>query len=222
MPRGTVEEFLQVISGNKRPQFVEILSHHRYTPGQKNGSLNKNSRLGTRLAPKPTPYAEVLHVLRTNVLMGVDYERMVNLQRQREMEAALRDLSADLPSFVKLTVDVEPFHAEALFNGKGERDPLFPKLAARHKETGQRYLVFWPACDQAGQPIPNLSEYFDETGRKLDFKAELEEYWKLSGTSKTQGTAKPLRWRTVKFENVVEIRAGKLVWDMRPIPAVAG
>lgn len=222
MPRGTVEEFLQVISTNKRPQFVEILSHHRYKPGQKNGSLNKNSRLGTKLAPKPTPYREVLHVLRTNALMGVDYEKMVNLQRQREASAALADLSADLPSFVKLTVEVDEFKAEALFSGKGERDPLFPKLAARHKETGQRYLVYWPACDNTGHPLLNQSEYFDETGRRLDFKDELEEYWKASSTPKTQGTAKPIHWRTVKFENVLEIRAGKLVWDMRPIPVNVG
>jgi hypothetical protein len=220
MPRGTVEEFLQVASQNKRPQFFEILSHHRYTPGQKNGSLNKTSRLGTRAEPKLTPYKEVLHVLRTNAILGVSYENMVNAQRSREAEAALAELAADLPSFVKLTTEVEPFLAGPLFGGNGERDDQFPKLAARHKITGQRYVVFWPASDTAGKLIPNESRYYDETGRELDFKTELAEYWKLSGKSKVQGTERETHWSVRKFENIVQVKAGKLVWDFEP-PVIA-
>lgn len=213
MPRGTVDEFLQVISQNKRPQFCEILSHHRYTPGQKNGSLNQKSRLGTRAEPKLTPYKEVLHVLRRNVLLGVSYENMVNNQRGREAEAALANLTADLPSFVKLTANVEPFVAGMLFGGNGVRDERYPKFAARHVVSGQRYLVFWPATDKEGKPIPNESRYFDENDRELDFKTDLEEYWKKVGKSKVQGTEREIHWSTVKFENIVQIKAGKLVWD---------
>lgn len=214
MPRGTVDEFLQVVSRSKRVQFFEILSHHRYKPGE--GSLNKTSRVDKH----KTPYEEVLHVLRRNALLGASYEGMVNKQRGREAEAALAELTADLPSFVTFTPVIEPFIADFLWGGHGERDPQFPKLAARHKTTGQRYLVFWPASDASGKPMNNESVYQDQDGTVLDFKTQVQEYWRLPSVNKSQGTEKPTAWQTVKFENIVQIKAGKLVWDFEPEAAL--
>lgn len=225
MPHGTVEEFLQVVTLSKRVQFVEILSHHWHKPGD--GTLNKTSRKrGTRRDPVLTPYDRVLHVLRQTALLGVDYEKMVNAQRNREAARALEKALADLPSFVKLTPEVEPFTAEAMWNGNGEPDHQFPKLAIRHKKYDQRYIKFWPASDaETGEPIPTESHYFDEHGNELDFMADLDEFWKLTrGDSKVQGTKKKISWSVIKFYNIVRIKAMKMEWtfdgpDRRP-PAI--
>lgn len=212
MPHGTVAEFLQVVSQSKKVQFAEILSHHWHEPGD--GTYNKTSRLGTRANPIFSPYPRVLHVLRQNALLGVSYEKMVNAQREREAARAMEALMADLPSFVKLTADVEPFLAGPLWGGKGLPDDEFPKMAVKHTDHGGRYIRFWPASDaETGKPIPNESKYYDDQGRELDFKTDLAEFWKPPRKkSKVQETEREISWSIVKFSNVVRINAMKMIW----------
>lgn len=217
MPTGTVEEFLRVASMTKGAQFIELWSNHSYFPGQRNGSLNQKSRLGTKENPKPTPYKRVVHTLRRSVLLGADYGSLVNKQREKEATAAIAAL--ELPSYLKLNPEIEEFIPEKLWFGKGERDDEFPRLAAKHKDNGNRYLCFWPATYQDGTLMPQESHYYDQDGRELDFETEVAEYWKKKPEkSKVQGTEREIFWGTVKFSNVVKIHANRLVWTFEPEP----
>ena len=187
---------------------------HERTPGD--GTLLVKSRKSTKEEVIKTPYKKVVHSLRMNVLLGVDYESMVNRQREKESKAKIEEAMQGLPSYIKISTQIEPFIAESLWKGKGEHDKEYPKLVVRHKESQERYLVFWPACDSSGKVIPNESHYFDEEGRLLDFKKDLEDYWKKESTgSKIQETDKPIRWMTVKFSNIRQIKANKLLWEIR-------
>jgi hypothetical protein len=209
--RATMEEFLTLATQDKRVRFAEITSHHVEVPG--GGKLNKKSRVSL----EKTPYDSIKHVLRRTVLLGVNYQDMVNVQRGKEADAALLEMLEGLPSFVTVgEVSVEPFIAGPLWGGKGKRDEVFPNFVARHVDTREGYLIFWPKCDKEGNIINHENKYFDQDGRELNFKTEVEEYWEKKSDKpvKVQETKRPIRWTTLKFSNVVQIKANKLTWDI--------
>lgn len=168
------------------------------------------------------------HFTSRSVFLGPDYTRMVQNQRDREVAVLVAEFEAEMrdkfPFFVKptLSLDVDDFIAEKLFAGKGERDPKFPRFMARHVDSGQRYLCYaLPVNTSTGKPYPSHeSIYFDvATGRVLDFECDnLADYLKsLPGKSKSQGTEKPIIWRTLKVENLqrVSIKIGdESYWDI--------
>lgn len=209
----TVDEFLAILDESKGTIFLSITTEHLKMPGE--GGLNKFKR-GTRGKDAiPCPFTKgIVHYLRQQVIVGASYENMVNTQRDREATAYLQSLPL-APSFLSMTPEVEPFIAEQLWKGKGQRDQRYPRFVAYHTEKLERYLVFRPhSTDESGKPTPIVNDYHDaDTGRKLDFKADLADYYRASGESSygsnVQGTEKLIPWQTVKLSNIASARHKK-------------
>lgn len=200
-----IEEFLAILDQSKGTILLSLATLSKKMPGE--GGLNKFKR-GTRGKDAiPCPFKEgIYHYLRQQIILGASYEGMVNRQRERELEAYKASLPTP-PKFAQVTEPTaETFIAEQLWGGKGERDATYPRFCAVHKEKGERYLCFRPhSTDESGKPTPIVSDYHDATtGRQLDFKTDLADYYRPSSYgSTTQQTDKLIPWQTVKLGNVV-------------------
>lgn len=199
-----IDEFLSFMVGKPSPIVLTLTSVLVKMPGE--GGLNKFKR-GDKYTP--TPFMDgIYHLTRQHIILGGNYGKMVNEQRQKEFKEYLDKMPAS-PKFVKVDLVAEEFNPEQLWRGKGIRDGLFPRFVARHAETGQRYLCFRPVSyDPSGKPTPLTDEWYEAvTLRQLDFDKEVKDYYRPeSKPSKIQMTDKGIPWRTVKLENVVGIR----------------
>lgn len=134
-------------------------------------------------------YGRVRRIARRNGMLGTSYENDVNNQRHRENQP-LDDEG-----------QVEPFVAEALWKGKGQH--VGPNLA-RHTETGEEYLVFFPARrDAQGNPIADEDQWLID-GNPVP-KETIEPYL-VAGNSEKQQVTRKIPWRTIGLSNVRQIK----------------
>lgn len=126
------------------------------------------------------PFVEgVLRRATRNVILGSNYENVVNGRRERAGEVA-------------------DFNAESLWKGKGKR---LSRHFAYHVDSGKVYLVYLPSTD-AEAVVKNLaSEYVDiKTGRTLD-SSEVTPY-----LPPYHEAASGLAWRVMEVSNVKAIK----------------
>lgn len=196
-----IDEYLAFLLGEHSPIVLTLTTVCVKLPGE--GGLNKFKR-GDKYTP--TPFMDgIYHLTRQHIILGGNYQQMVNEERQAEFKRYLDKLPPS-PRFIRTEFAVEQFIAEELWHGKGIRDSLFPRFVAVHKDSGQRYLCFRPVSyNPSGTPDPLDDEFYDATTlRKLDFDKEVKDYYRpASKQPKVQMTAKMVPWRTVKLENVV-------------------
>lgn len=209
----TIENVLRVLDAHKGTIFASMTSRTKKLPGE--GGLNKFKRGDKTVA---CPFTEgIEHWMKQRIILGASYAGMVNNQRGRELDTYVQSLPPP-PKFVKdaQPFEAEEFLAEKLWKGKGVRDEVYPRLVAKHSESGQRYLVYRPGSDEVGKPEPIVSEYYDiSTGRLLDFDLDVKDFYKpQSEQPKGQMTEKWIPWQTVKLENIIEICYGGETYQM--------
>jgi hypothetical protein len=216
MPQVSVEDLLLILDQRKGAIIGPVLTLRSHkTPGEgmlvnKRGTSKKAGNLVQTVEVFPTG---IHHVLRQQIMLATNYAAAVDRQRESETTAYMDKLPAP-PKFLDPlpTPEVPKFEPEELWGGKGERDERFPKIVARHKETGMRYLCYRP---HDGKPL--LSEWYDvATGRKLDKEAELTDFLPppKPDFSKAQGTEKMIPWQVCKLGNILSLKYGDEVYDI--------
>jgi hypothetical protein len=199
-----VDQFLSILVTEPTPLVLTLTTVIVKMPGD--GGLLKFKRGDKGM---PTPFVDGLyHLTRQHIILGGNYARMVNEQRQREFKAYLDSMPTP-PKFVQSILTADEFIAEELWKGKGRRDELFPRFVVSHRDTGLRYLCFRPVSyDPSGQPTPLTDEFYEAvTLRRVDFDKEVKDYYRAVGKPpKGQMTKKMVPWRTVKLVNCVACR----------------
>ena len=139
----------------------------------------------------PRPFQTLVRISRRRGMIGVSYENAVNRQRLREGQPGDQV--------------VEEFKAEALWKGQGEHDGHF---TVRHKGTGQRYLCFKPQQSPAGDVLIDTDMWIADE-EIVTFEA-ISPWLRDGGSSSRQQVDRPVAWRTVKLENILEIQCGEV------------
>lgn len=192
----TIDNALEKLIDKPGAKIVTLTSRTR-------PKLNKKHRL----TGAPLPYKQGVERIATRSgIIGCSYESSVN--RQRDREGGPTDDEGN----------VEVFHAEKLWNGKGEHDG---PLTVRHKGTGKRYITFKPTNkthdDGSDGVLIVADQWLDvETGRTLT-QAEIDEldyYQTEKKDNKRQGTDREIFWRTIELENILQIRHGD-IYDIK-------
>ncbi len=107
------------------------------------------------------------------------------------------------------------FRPTPLWNGYGVHvDQHF----VRHIETGVRYLKFLPTLDAQGSERIVRRKYFyrDTFGpqaEEISNVASVERWLVPSRQPKTQQTRRPVRWKCITVENVVELSIARQVFS---------
>lgn len=147
----------------------------------------------TATAPKMrktgNPYfGRVERIARRSGMLGASYENAVNRQRGREESPQAGE-----------------FRAESLWGGKGRK---VSAALAEHIGTGESYLVFYPThTGDDGQPIASDDVWtLDGTPIVGETLADVKSYLSGGGSAPKQGVEKQIPWRTVKLDNVRELR----------------
>ena len=174
------------------PELIEILE-------AKNGS--KIVGMFTRTAPKmlvkhrktkePNKYldGELIRLAHRTVILGANYEGLVN--KQRAVEGV-----------------EETFVAEELWHGKGAKHRVY---TVQHKETGEIYFAYKP---QVAEPEHAPKVHADEwqfNGVKLtdaEVKDLKENLLTASGDAKKQGLEKQVFWQTLDLDNLMALQYG--------------
>jgi hypothetical protein len=131
----------------------------------------------SRKTGEPTPFGSVVRKTERVAVLACQYESCVNRQLERE----------DKPA---------EFVAGALWNGKGRHVEGHPFLV-EHTETGKRYIAI--------MPLQTHRDWWEADGKPID-PVLLAEYLPKPGKNESQGTDKPVLWRTVAVDNVLAAR----------------
>src|SRR5690349_21434426 len=108
-----IDQFLNILVTERTPLVLTLTTVIVKMPGD--GGLLKFKRGDKGV---PTPFTDGLyHLTRQHIILGGNYARMVNEQRQREFKAYL-DSMPPSPQFVRSTFVADTFVAEELWKGK--------------------------------------------------------------------------------------------------------
>jgi hypothetical protein len=157
----------------------------------------------SRATKEPNPYLDgkLVHMAHRTIILGADYEGLVNKARAAEGVE-------------------EPFVAEALWNGKGAKHRMY---TVQHVGTGAVYFAYKP---QVAEPTHTPKVHADEyqfNGRTLtpaevaDLKAN---YLPKPSENKKQAVDKEVFWRTLELCNLVTVQfAGEQYQIDHSVPA---
>ena len=180
----TLDEFISQMS-TKGTRFAMLLTVTR-------PKLNKRNRNTGELCPFPLGVERRSY---RNVQLGAIYANSVNNQREREGNA-----DEFTPQGLWVSKDYP--------NGAGERDSM---LTVKHKGTGERYFAYKPASDsETGIALPpKVDSWVDvATGKVIEFESVKPYLPPTSEQPATQETDKMISWRTMKCQNVLQIKCG--------------
>ena len=157
-----------------------------------------------RITKQPNPWvivgeSIVDHLQERLVNFGADYEKAINR------------VWGDNPNMVDADGFVPYFAAEALWKGLGER---INHYMARHKETGEEYLVYLQAIRGDKNISLRQEAWLNRfTGEPVNL-SDISPYMVSSSPSKKQHLDEgnvEIRPRTIHIENVLRIRSFDLV-----------
>jgi hypothetical protein len=136
---------------------------------------------------EPCPFTQgVLRRARRNVVLGSNYENVVNGRMEKRGE--------------------EPdFQAESLWKGKGRR---LNRHFAYHADSGKVYLVYLPKTDKENVVVNSESEYVDiATGETVD-SSEVTPFM-----PPYREAASGVAWRTTEVSNVTSLVYGGVKYN---------
>jgi hypothetical protein len=113
---------------------------------------------------------------------------------------------------------VTPFKVNKLWNGQGEHVPGSPYLV-RHRDNQEKlYLAFMP-FNRNDTPAIGEEMYYDVTTGEIVTPELLNEYLTIPRKPINQGVKKPVLWRIIALENILQIKCGKIYYVDNLTPA---
>lgn len=189
MKKISVQKFVEMLADYNGPMRLSMITSTQPE------MLKKSRETG-----EPNPYlGRVEHIAKRPGILGVIYENAVNNRRLKE--------ASD-----KGMQEVEYFTAESLWNGAGER---VNRAIVRHKTSGQLYVVLMPDATDEGHAKNTEEVYRDVDNPSVTFNVkDLEPFLKGSGSAKRQELDRPVPWRLIKVENILEVTLGGQVYSL--------
>lgn len=142
--------------------------------------LNKKHR--ATKAPNPFLGKRVVCTANRHGMLGASYENAVNNRRLAEGHA-----------------EAGEFAAESLWNGAGEHVEG-SKVLVRHKTTGALYVVFYPHREGSV-----MEDAWTVDGTEIAVESLMPYLPPVSDGSKRQETVRPVAWRTISLDSVIQI-----------------
>lgn len=191
------EPSLAATLAGRRPQFVGLVTLTRPPLRAKDPRTH---------APNPFRAAGVEKLALRIGMLGADYARCVIRQRYREWRMANGECD---PSAIRNS-PFAIFKSAPLWGGSGRHVDRF---FVTHEALGGRYLKFLPTPDARGWPRLPQVVYRDAVTKRPIRWYRIRPFLFRPTVSRRQQTARPVHWRTIRAENVVQLRMGGAIYD---------